>query len=97
MIKYQKVIKVGNSLAVTLDQAFVQQAAIKAGDNLAASYQPDKRLFSMSQSKNGVQGAGVLNNEAKAILSAKITPELESWTDSFLKENQEALEALKDL
>jgi len=97
MIKYQKVIKVGNSLAVTLDQAFVQQTNMKVGDRLAATYRPDMKLFSMADMKSGVSDKAKAQNESRAIVSGKITPELEQWTDNFLKENKEALEALKDL
>jgi antitoxin component of MazEF toxin-antitoxin module len=97
MIKYQKVIKVGNSLAVTLDQVFLQQTGIQVGDTLAAAYKPENKLFSMSQAKNGVLGKVASENETSALISGKITPELEDWTENFLRENNEALKALKDL
>lgn len=97
MIKYQKVIKVGNSLAVTLDQSFIQQTGLQVGDSLAATYRPEMKLFSMADVKNGVSETSRIKNESKAIVSGKITPELENWTDNFLKENKVALEALKDL
>ncbi len=97
MIKYQKVIKVGNSLAVTLDQGFIAQAGIIAGDTLAASYKPEVKLFSMTQSKNNLNRKSSSVNEAKSVVSSKITPELEAWTENFLHENKIALEALKDL
>lgn len=51
MTKYQKVIRVRNNVAMTLDQMFIQQSGIKVGDSLAASYMPENRLFSVAQVK----------------------------------------------
>jgi antitoxin component of MazEF toxin-antitoxin module len=95
MIKMQKVIKVGNSLAVTLDRDFVAKTGIVAGDLMAASYKPEKKVLSMAQSKTALKGK--LTTEKESIVSSKVTPELEEWMDSFLERNKEAMEALKDL
>ena len=90
MIKYQKVIKVGNSLAVTLDRGFVQKTGIKAGDQMAASYKADRELVSMATSLKGVE----VVDETEVVVASKITPELESWTKAFLSRNELALKEL---
>lgn len=97
MIRMQKVIKVGNSLAVTLDNRFVQQKAVKAGTSLAVSYKPEKGLISMALSKDDLQSKYMVNEEAITYMAGKITPELEQWTKKFLVENQEAMKQLADL
>lgn len=97
MIKMQKVIKVGNSLAVTLDREFVRATKLTAGQTIAASYKIEKGVVSLAPSKQNLQGKGVsalLESEKKAVVSGKITPELQKWTDNFIKENKEALEKL---
>ena len=96
MIKYQKVIKVGNSLAVTLDSDFVKKTGIKAGDQMAAAYKPDIRIFSMADSISALDSGGN-TSEPASVLAGKINPELEAWTDNFLQENREAMIRLKDL
>ena len=95
MIKMQKVIRVGNSLAVTLDKSFVAATQLKAGDQMAASYKPEKQVVSLAKSKQSLKGK--LNSEADAVVSSKITPELQEWTENFISENKEALEELADL
>jgi antitoxin component of MazEF toxin-antitoxin module len=54
MIKTQKVIKVGNSLAVKLDKKFVQLAKIEPGQPLAVVYAPEKGLMSMAKSEQAL-------------------------------------------
>lgn len=99
MIKMQKVIKVGNSLAVTLDRVFVTKLGIKVGQNLAANYKPDKGVMSFGKSARVLrsQNGSLLPSEREAILAGKVTPELVAWTDNFIKENKEALEKLANL
>jgi hypothetical protein len=78
----------------------VEQAGIKAGQEMAVSYKPELKLFSAAKSKGqlGVaNGERLLKSESQAIVSAKITPELAAWTDKFLEENREAMKKLADL
>jgi antitoxin component of MazEF toxin-antitoxin module len=95
MIKTQKVIKVGNSLAVTLDKKFVQLANIEPGQPLAVVYTPEKGLLSMAKSEKALMVKD--QSEKAAYVTGKITPELKEWTDTFLLENEEAMKKLKDL
>lgn len=97
MIKYQKIIKVGNSLAVTLDADFVKQTGLKAGDTMAASYKPDHKVLSLAESADHSFGASLIDTESEATLAGKITPELQQWTEEFLADNKEAMDKLKNL
>lgn len=49
----QKVIKTGNSLAVTIPADFVKMVGIRAGDQVKADLKPDKGIavFSFSGAK----------------------------------------------
>ncbi|MEO8581999.1 MAG: AbrB/MazE/SpoVT family DNA-binding domain-containing protein [Patescibacteria group bacterium] len=100
-LKYQKIIKVGNSLAITLDSDFIVQTGVKAGDQVAVNYQPDQKVVSYSPvADNGVMkvaDGGAVEYEAKSKLASAITPELEAWTKKFLKENKESLKKLANL
>ena len=95
MIKYQKVIKVGNSLAVTLDPRFVAQADLNVGDQLAASYKHKDGVISLAKTSKSLEGK--LLSEKEAIVSAKVTPEFQQWVEHSLLEDSEAMEKLKDL
>ncbi|OGV95582.1 hypothetical protein A2W24_06820 [Microgenomates group bacterium RBG_16_45_19] len=93
----QKVVKVGNSLAVTLDSKQAALMNIKVGQELAMVYKADKGVISLSQTKAGLSGEVVRKSEKAAVLAGKITPELKQWTDRFLLENDEAMKKLADL
>jgi len=93
----QKVIKVGNSLAVTMDNQFIRETGIKVGQKLAVVYKPEKGIMSVAQSQSGVSSGVLVAEEQQAYMAGKITPELKGWTDKFLVENQEAMKKLADL
>jgi antitoxin component of MazEF toxin-antitoxin module len=93
----QKVIQVGNSLAVTIDKKQAQLMKIEAGQPLAVVYKPEKGLMSFAKSKNEISEDMVTPEESKAVVAGKITPELEQWTKRFLLENKEAMEKLANL
>jgi antitoxin component of MazEF toxin-antitoxin module len=100
-LKYQKIIKVGNSLAITLDRDFVNKTEIKAGDEVAVNYQPDQKVVSYAPvAHNGaakVSDAPNQKYQAGAKLASTITPELEAWVENFLEENKEAMKKLANL
>lgn len=99
-LKYQKIIKVGNSLAVTLDRDFVTQTGVKQGDQVAVNYQADQKVVSYSPvADNGVVKVSEKSKtyEAKAKVASAITPELEKWTKNFIQKNKEALTTLANL
>jgi hypothetical protein len=97
MIQIQKVIKVGNSLAVTLDIKFIQKAGIVAGQEMAVVYKAEKGIMSLAKSSMGVSDTGIVAEEKAAYMTGKITPELEEWTKKFLIENQESMKKLANL
>lgn len=97
MMQMQKVIQVGNSLAVTLDKSFVQGAGIRSGQQLAVVYKPEKGLMSVAKTKVNLSADVLTPNEQEVFIKSKITPELEQWTNKFLLENQEAMRKLADL
>lgn len=100
-LKYQKIIKVGNSLAITLDREFVIQTGIKAGDEMAINYQPEQKVVSYAPvAESGVMKVsdGNANNyEAKAKLASAITPEFQEWVKKSLAEDKESLQKLANL
>ncbi len=98
-IKNQKIIKVGNSFAVTLDKAFLDRAQMRDGSDLIAKYDEDTAsvTFARPDLYAASQGRPLQLGERKAVYMTKITPELEKWTTTFLKENAEALKKLANL
>jgi putative addiction module antidote len=77
----QKVIKVGNSLAVTIPKSFVDKADIKAGQSVyVIENQEDKSLS--------------INTDEVRDAQASLTPEFKHWLDSF---NEKYKDALKEL
>lgn len=97
MITRQKVIKVGNSLAITLDREFVIKTGIKAGDEMAVVYKPEKGVLSAAQSAEQVTESGMVKEEKTAYVTGKVTPELKEWTERFIQENEEALKKLAEV
>lgn len=104
-LKYQKIIKVGNSLGVTLDRDFVTKTGIQAGDQMAVSYDADEKVVSFAAADSSM--ATTLGDKPmsqheyetfkKSKLASKITPELEAWVEKFLEENKEAMDKLANL
>jgi antitoxin component of MazEF toxin-antitoxin module len=55
----QKIIKVGDSLAVTIPKAFVRELNISAGNSVNLSVNESKRMFSYSITKNNAKDTKV--------------------------------------
>lgn len=99
-LKYQKIIKVGNSLAITLDRDFVTKTGVKAGDQVAVNYQPEDKVVSyapVAQSDVLKLSEKMGKYEATAKTASSITPELKEWTENFYKENKKAMDKLANL
>jgi hypothetical protein len=98
-IKNQKIIRVGNSYAVTLDKKFVDRSQFNEGDPLIAKYDEDTKsvTFAAPGTYAASQGGHIGVAEKKAVYKTKVTSELENWTEEFLKENAEALKELANL
>jgi antitoxin component of MazEF toxin-antitoxin module len=76
----QKIIKVGNSLAVTLPSGFVHDVGYKAGDVVIVEH---NTLY-----KTLLVKPPVVKN------SSHLTPEFVSWLDNFTKKNRTLLKQL---
>ncbi|OGD86840.1 hypothetical protein A2164_01350 [Candidatus Curtissbacteria bacterium RBG_13_35_7] len=75
----QKVIKVGNSAAVTLPKNVMEEAAIKTGDQVNVEL-------------NEATSAIIISSQAKPITN--LSPDIAIWTKKFIENNKEALEEL---
>lgn len=97
--KYQKIIKVGNSYAVTLDSTFVKRHNLRVGEPMAATYRTDQPGVSFVPNTQAQPASEQQMSETlkKSRLAASITPELEQWTKKFLEDNKQAMEELANL
>lgn len=75
----QTVIKVGNSLAVTLPRQFVVERGLKAGQKVFVDSSSDPELISVSTSKKPLP---------------TITPEFKKWLEDFNHKYKSALAEL---
>src|SRR5690606_35234765 len=98
-IKNQKIIKIGNSLAVTLDKEFIDRARLGVGSELIARYDEDTSSvsFATPDTYAASQGRPLQTAEKKAVYSSKIDPELVAWVDQMLEEDKEAVKELANL
>lgn len=87
-VKTQKIIKVGNSYAVTLDKKFVEQAKWQVNDNVSVGYSVEPTNIQVSSLKSGTK------IDQKRILEEKIPKEFRDWVDQTLEEDKDILEAL---
>lgn len=105
--KQQKIIKVGNSYAVTLDSKFVHANNLKAGNKIVGSYAqthvayaaPAPEVLTLNDvAINKAQKSKKLSSaEKKAVLHSKITPNFVSWVDKTLEEDKDILEKLANI
>lgn len=79
----QKILKVGNSLAVTLPAEFIKAAKIKAGDTVGVEYNAKLKWF-LAKSK-------------KEADKTTLTPEFKNWLDNFMEEYRPILKRLSHL
>lgn len=79
----QKIIKVGNSFAVTIPKSFVNEAGFKSGDEVVVESDKDLKLMVVKPVGSPIQ--------------TKITPEFKAWLDDFNKKNKKVLQELAKL
>ncbi len=98
-IKNQKIIKVGNSFAVTLDRKFLDRCQLQEGSDLIAKYDEDTAsvTFATPNTYAASQGRPLQVAEKKAVYTTKFDPEFLAWVENFLEEDKEALEKLANL
>jgi len=75
----QKVIKVGNSAAVTIPKSFMDQTNIKIGDRVKVDTDPDKNSLLI---------------KTRGRKTAPISQEFAQWTKDFIEEYRPMLEEL---
>jgi antitoxin component of MazEF toxin-antitoxin module len=76
----QKIIRVGNSLAVTLPKTFVEKANFKAGDDV--SVQTNETL------------KAVYIRADSADITSGLTPEFKAWLDEIEAKESDIIKAL---
>lgn len=76
----QKIIKVGNSAAVTISKRFLEEAKMKIGDSLIM--------------EGDTQLGMLIFKPEHAKYETKITPQFKAWLDEFMEENRELLQKL---
>ena len=79
----QRIVRVGNSAAVTIPKEFLTQAKLNIGDKVEVESDKDLRIMLIKPTGSFVQ--------------TKITPEFKSWLDDFISENQYILKKLAHL
>lgn len=75
----QKVLRVGNSLAVTLPNDFVKARKIKAGQNIFVETDADLDLIQI---------------RTKAGSKSALTPEFKEWLDDISKKYEDVIKEL---
>jgi|GEM_PF-801337 len=97
-MKNQKIIKVGNSYALTIDSDFVKRTALKVGESVLVQYNPSSASASFARPDDFAKAkkSGKLSHDEKrTVLASKITPELQEWTKDMLIKDKALLEALE--
>ncbi len=75
----QKIIKVGNSLALTIPSSFVKERKLKPGQKVFIHIDADRDMIFIRSKKRGVSG---------------ITPEFKKWLDMFIDSHAYTLRQL---
>lgn len=78
----QKVIKVGNSAAVTLPKDFLKSAKVKVGDQVHLEIDDSV-------------GAAIISAQGNPYKS--VSPDVAQWTKGFIERNRRALKELANL
>lgn len=82
MIQKQKVVKVGNSLAITLPAKFVQEAGFIPGNTVLV--------------ETNAKYKTVYVQPAKTKTKASLTPEFYEWLNEFTEKNKDLLQKLAE-
>ena len=76
----QKIIKVGNSFALTIPKSFIDSAGFKAGDELYVQQDLDNKLLLITIKDNANR--------------LKLSPDLFTWLDKIEKKYHQAIKEL---
>lgn len=81
----RKIIKVGNSYAVTLPREFIKDGKLKVGDELFLSSDSSVKTIILEKT---------INKPSKNKANTDITPEFKNWVDGYIKDKKTLLEKL---
>lgn len=76
----QKIIKAGNSLALTIPKSFIEETGYKAGDQVVVEHDPTHRML-LVKPRNKKQ-------------FKSLSPEFFEWLDEISEEYEEAIKEL---
>lgn len=82
-MRMQKIIKVGNSLAVTLPADFVKEGKLKAGDELVVETSPIYKTMMIQPAKKNKK--------------VNLTPEFFEWLNSISKKYEDVIKKLANI
>ena len=77
----QKVIKIGNSAAITLSKQILNNTKIKTGDKVYVELDEGTNSIIISSKEKPLKG---------------MSPDIVEWTQKFINKNRQALEELAD-
>ena len=96
-IKRQKLIKVGNSYAVTLDRKFVEVLQDSQQTDVAVVYDLDNKTAGLALHDGAFSNQAYKTSVKKAAVTSAVTDEFQNWVARSLKHDEEAMKKLKDL
>lgn len=102
-IKTQKLLKVGNSYAISLDSEFVKQTRLDKNAQVTVVYDAEKKqagihVSDASAIQYSVESPKKLTEKQRRnYLSSEITPEFQQWVKRTLEEDKKAMEELANL
>lgn len=79
----QKIVRVGNSAAVTIPKAFLDEIKLQIGDEIEVQNDKDLQMMIIKPKGSKTQ--------------THITPEFKNWIDEFMSENSDTLKELAQL
>jgi len=83
MVYTQKIIKVGNSAAITIPKEFLDESGLKVGDEIAVEANGKLKSIYAKPQKMSDQAA--------------LTPEFKEWLDKFTEEYKPILKKLANI
>lgn len=96
-IKRQKIIKVGNSYAVTLDSDFAKHCQLGKVRDVSVAYDVGNQTAGLVIADCSPEANSTKSAISKAVVSGKVSDEFQHWVENSLSQDKQAMEALKDL
>ena len=97
----QKIIKVGNSYAITLNKEFVEKTKLHKQSQVSVRYDqhaPQAICILRDSSEFLYDTSKKLSKEEKAhYLASEITPEFQTWVQQTLEEDKESMRTLANI